>query len=235
MQNTSPQSTTLISENGTASNGAPSCDPLWEALKGGSCTAFEKIFRHHYPSLLHYGLKFHKDEEEVKDCIQILFLNIWERKEFLGHSDSIRNYLLASLRRLILKRIKNTPYFVEMDGNDSGFHIELSVESQMIHDQTLKENVLSLQNAIERLPDRQKEALYLKFYSDQSFSEIASVMNISTRAVYKLIYKALDSLNVELVPQTRSVSFVISFVLSMLYSAGELFCSEIAPILLLAE
>ncbi|GGM85014.1 hypothetical protein GCM10010967_16210 [Dyadobacter beijingensis] len=198
--------------------------PLWNALRAGSGEAFEQIFKLYYPSLLNYGLRFNKDDEEVKDCIQILFMNIWERKAFLGNSDSIRNYLLASLRRLILKRVKSNPLTVALDDDDSVFHVELSVEMKMIHDQTLKESVSSLQNAIMNLPARQKEALYLRFYNDQSFGEIALIMNISTRAVYKLIYKALDALNEELAPQGKDVPFVLGVYLSLLASgsvAGE--------------
>jgi len=190
--------------------------PLWDMLRAGSGEAFEQIFRHYYPSLLNYGLRFNKDDEEVKDCIQILFMNIWERKAFLGNSDSIRNYLLASLRRLILKRAKASPITIALDDDDSLFHVELSVEMQLIRDQTLKENVISLQNAIQNLPARQKEALYLRFYNDQSFGEIALIMNISTRAVYKLIYKALDALNEELAPQGRDVPFVLGVYMTLL-------------------
>lgn len=194
--------------------------PLWNMLRAGSGEAFEQIFRHYYPSLLNYGLRFNKDDEEVKDCIQILFMNIWERKAFLGHSDSIRNYLLASLRRLILKRAKSNPLTIALDDDDTLFHVELSAEMKMIHDQTLKENVVSLQKAIQNLPARQKEALYLRFYNDQSFGEIALIMNISTRAVYKLIYKALDALNEELAPQGKDVPFVLGIYLSLLASGG---------------
>jgi RNA polymerase sigma factor (sigma-70 family) len=194
--------------------------PLWDMLRAGSGEAFEQIFRHYYPSLLNYGLRFNKDEEEVKDCIQILFMNIWERKAFLGNSDSIRNYLLASLRRLILKRAKANPLTIALDDDDSLFHVELSAEMKMIHDQTLKENVISLQRAIQNLPARQKEALYLRFYNDQSFGEISLIMNISTRAVYKLIYKALDALNEELAPQGKNVPFVLGVYMALLASGG---------------
>ena len=210
-------------------------DPLWESFKQGSAPAFEKIFKTYYASLLSYGLRLNADDEEVKDCIQTLFLNIWERREFLGSSDSIRNYLLASLRRLILKRMKNGPSFVELDDDNTVFHIELSIESQIIHDQTLRDNVKFLQGAIHRLPDRQKEALYLKFYNDQSFGDIATVMNISTRAVYKLIYKALDSLNEELAPQSRNIPFVVGTLFSLIYSAGEFLSLEGTPLSSLLE
>jgi RNA polymerase sigma factor (sigma-70 family) len=196
-------------------------DPLWESLKSGDDKAFETIFRRYYPALLNYGLRLNPDDEEVKDCIQIMFLNIWERRSFLGASDSIRNYLLASLRRLMLKRMKSESNFVQLASDLSTFHMELSVESKIINDQTLTENILLIQNAIGNLPDRQKEALYLRFYSDQSFPEIANVMGISTRAVYKLIYKALDALNEELTLQSKNAPFSISLLLALAFTAGE--------------
>jgi RNA polymerase sigma factor (sigma-70 family) len=197
-------------------------DPLWESFRQGNGGALEKIFKTYYPVLLNYGLRLNTDEDEVKDCIQMLFLNIWERRSFLGTSDSARNYLLASLRRLIVKRMRAGLPFVELDQDNTIFHVELSVETKIINDQTLRENVQYLQAAIENLPERQKEALYLRFYNDQSFGDIATVMNISTRAVYKLIYKALDSLNEELAPQTGNVPFLIGTFLSLLYAAGKI-------------
>lgn len=182
----------------------PANDPLWDLLREGDSKAFEKIFRTHYPMLLNYGLKFSPNQEEIQDCIQSLFLTIWERKANLGPSTSVNNYLLASLRRLLLKRLKNNSSLVSLDMDSLDFYIELSVETAMIHDQTLVENIQSIQKAVTCLPARQREALYLKFYKDQSFAEVATVMNISTRAVYKLIYKALDALGGELTPQSPS-------------------------------
>ena len=185
-------------------------EPIWESLKTGDRASFEQVFRKYYRPLLNYGMRLNPDEDEIKDCIQILFLTIWERKESLGDSDSVKNYLLASLRRLVIKRMnatKNT--FVSIDNNDVAFYADLSPEARIIHDQNCCDNINTLQAAISKLPDRQKEALFLRFYSDQSFSDIALVMNISTRAVYKLIYKALDALNEDLAPYSKSISLLL--------------------------
>lgn len=191
---------------------------VWELIKAGDSKAFEKVFRLHYSSLLNYGMRFNKDEEEIKDCIQTLFLTIWERKGHLGSSDSIRNYLLASLRRLILKRLKDSIRFVDFEGDNLDFQIELSIEASLIHSQTFTENTGLLKKAIEGLPSRQKEALYLKFYDERSFAEIALIMNVSTRAVYKLIYKALESLNKELAPHATREAFYVE--LSLVFASS---------------
>lgn len=181
------------------SNARPESDAThWEAVKGGSTDAFETIFRTYYEFLFNYGLRFQADEDEVKDCIQVLFLTIWERRQHLGTTTSVRNYLLASLRRLILKRIKLQPTRVEIQEDRFDFQVELPLETALILDETTTENLALLHHSLENLPERQKEAVYLKYYGDQSFAEIAAIMDITTRAVYKLIYKALDSLNATL-------------------------------------
>ena len=170
-------------------------DTYWESLKGGSVSAFETIFRTHYGFLFNYGLRLHDDEDEIKDCIQELFITIWERRQNLGSTTSVRNYLLASLRRLVLKRLKLQTGRLEIDGDSFHLQVELPLEAMLIRDQSAAEDLVILQRSMERLPERQKEAIYLKYYGNQSFAEISAVMNITTRAVYKLIYKALDSLN----------------------------------------
>ena len=167
----------------------------WVSLKEGDASAFEVLFRAYYEFLFNYGLRFQPDEDEIKDCIQVLFITIWERRESLGPTTSVRNYLLASLRRLILKRMKLQTGRLEIDGDSFDLQVELPLETTLIRDQLAAENLALLQRSMEKLPERQKEAIYLKYYGDQSFAEIAAIMNITTRAVYKLIYKALDSLN----------------------------------------
>ena len=153
--------------------------------------------------MLNYGLRFQADDEEVKDCIQELFITIWERRESLGPTTSIRNYLLASLRRLILKRMKHQPAHVGLDADTFDVQVELPLEATLILDQSTTEKIELLHQSMEKLPERQKEAVYLKYCGDQSLTEIAAIMGITTRAVYKLIYKALDTLNATLSQASR--------------------------------
>ena len=187
------------------SDARPESDVVdWEAVKGGSTAAFEAIFKIHYEFLFNYGLRFQADEEEVKDCIQELFITIWERRASLGSTTSIRNYLLASLRRLIMKRTKQNLTQVEIDADTFDVQVEPPHEATLILDQSTAESLTLLHNSLEKLPNRQKEAIYLKYYGDQSFAEIAAIMDITTRAVYKLIYKALATLNETLSQASRA-------------------------------
>lgn len=185
---------------------------IWDAFRNGEAKAYEQIFRSNYSFLLNYGYSLNPNWDEVKDCLQSLFANLWERRAHLGKCNSIRSYLTASARRIILKKIQESSNHptVDLDYNQLKFHIELSSEATMIINEDLQSRVDALQESIKNLPERQKEALYLKFYGEQSFAEIGHAMDISTRAVYKLIYKALDNLGEDMSTSTRYISSILS-------------------------
>lgn len=186
-------------------------EELWSAFKGGDSHAYETIFTTHYKQLYNYGLKIHRDREEVKDCIQQLFFEMWRSRERLGPNSSIRSYLLASLRRMILRKIKTWNMHSDLEDLDASFHFESSPEHKNIAFQEERNRVELLTALLAKLPNRQKEALYLKYYGDHSFDEIAEIMGITTRAVYKLVYKALDNLSVELAVKNIKLHHLFSF------------------------
>ena len=124
-----PEKTTVAFQSATAGH-----DLLWESLRSGNIRAYERVFQLYYPVLFRYGIKFSRTEDEVKDCIQSLFLQIWERRSFLGPTTSVKNYLLASLRRLLHKNSDSQDTSLSLTTHDS--QVELSAESKLIAKQT---------------------------------------------------------------------------------------------------
>ncbi len=170
---------------------------IWESFKKGNIVAFEKMYKDYYPLLLNYGLKFNNSEEDVKDFIQLLFTNLWSSRGRLGNNDSIKSYLLASLRRMIHRanksQMKNGVSF-SLNNSLPISDLPLYIENNY----SIKEDQAfickCINKLINELPKRQKEALYLKYYEENSYCEIAEIMNITTRVVYKLVYKAIENL-----------------------------------------
>jgi len=50
---------------------------------------------------------------------------------------------------------------------------------------------------LNKLPKRQKEAIYLKYYSGLKATEISEVMNINYQSVVNILHKALKNLKEE--------------------------------------
>lgn len=72
---------------------------LWQVLPSGDVASFEKLIARTYDTLFQYGCKFSRDKELIKDSIQDVFLEVWEKRESLNVNIPPKAYLLASLRR----------------------------------------------------------------------------------------------------------------------------------------
>jgi RNA polymerase sigma factor (sigma-70 family) len=47
---------------------------------------------------------------------------------------------------------------------------------------------------MDQLTPRQREVIYLRFFEELSYEEIAGMLDISVKGAYKLSYRALDAL-----------------------------------------
>lgn len=169
---------------------------LWQEFQAGNETAYALIYRNHAPLLYGYGLKLVKDKELIKDCIQDLFVEIWNTKHKLSKVKSIKSYLFKSIRRkLIAECVKRRRTTL-----DSAIFPILKVltspsaEFNLIEKQRFNQERLKLKRALDQLTDRQREIIHLKFYVQLSYVEIAEVMSVSTKGAYKLMGRSINFL-----------------------------------------
>lgn len=203
---------------------------IWAAFKAGDEAAFESIFKKHYDLLLNYGLKFNNSEADVKDYIQQLFSKLWESKSRLGQNNSIKGYLLASLRRMILRGSKSRPKFFTIQKLTPSFNLSVSVENRFFKNEREKDQVAYVAKLVAKLPKRQKEAIFLKYYGDHKFEEIAEIMGISIRVVYKLIYKAMANLSGQIGDKRATMDILMHwdwFELALKTEWGHMFAGSI--------
>ncbi|MCW9706478.1 RNA polymerase sigma factor [Fodinibius salsisoli] len=173
-----------------------SSEELWESLCEGNRKALNQLFRLFYEPLYDYGIKLVSDPEVVKDGIQKLFLRLWKRREALSQAQSVKAYLLFSLRRILLRikkshktRIKRNKHYL-----DKTFSRSFSTEEIVIEKELEREKKEKLLEAINALNGRQKEALFLRYYHGLSNGEIAHVMDINRQSVRNHLSRALKSL-----------------------------------------
>lgn len=167
-------------------------EKIWESFKGGNRQVFEQIFRTHIRVLYKYGSRFTHDPALVEDCIQDLFLDLWHKRQSLGTTDSIKRYLLGSLRRRIIRKLQRNPSNnspIELENYD--FHLELNAEDERIAAENGLAQQKALNEAMMQLTQRQKEVIYLKYFQEMSYDEIALVMEISYQSARNLVYAAL--------------------------------------------
>ncbi len=166
---------------------------LWQAFQDGDEQAYELLYRNYFSLLYRYGRKFTPNINLIEDCIQDLFIGLWKGRQQLQQPASVKNYLLKSLRLRIFKQTSALTKSLYQQEIPEEYDTEtmVSYEFELISRQTESEQHEKVNRALSHLSKRQKEAVYLKFYNNLSYQEVAAVMNISVEAVYNLISKSV--------------------------------------------
>ncbi|RRB05039.1 sigma-70 family RNA polymerase sigma factor [Larkinella rosea] len=168
---------------------------LWQRSKAGEKVAFCQLAELQYRSLFSYATNFTTDREFIKDSIQEIFINIWEKRQTLTIQvvsiylfKSLRNQLLQEFRRN--KNAVSVPYFQEINHLSDWETVETAIEKNEVE----SENQRKVRQAIDSLPKRQQEVVFLKFYKGLENEQIAELMDINRQSVANLLYKALSAL-----------------------------------------
>ena len=169
---------------------------LWEQLKNGSELAFGKLLTKYFNSLQNYGYKFVRNEDFVKDCVQEVFIEIWNRRDRISTPDSVRAYLLSSVRKRVLReayrqRIIKEDESIDLE-NDLNF-VEFSSEWSLIEQESLAETTNRIADALNKLPKRQREVIYLRYYQNLERDEIAAIMSVNPQSVSNLLQSAFKT------------------------------------------
>lgn len=156
---------------------------------------FEKIFKKFHDDLYGYGMKLCGKRELVEDHIQELFVSLWNRSAPLDEIKSKKSYLLISLRRSILKHLEEQREAPEVKGQWEQFPSFTFTSEEIIIQNEMEENRKSaLAEALNQLPARQKEVVYLRFYRGLSYEEIEEMLAINYQSIVNHIHRAIKRL-----------------------------------------
>ncbi|VAX22834.1 hypothetical protein MNBD_IGNAVI01-2100 [hydrothermal vent metagenome] len=166
---------------------------LWRKFKSGSQDALGIIFQHYFRELYYYGLKIIPVSDIVKDVIQEMFVQLWGRRATLGIVKNIKAYLLVTLRRELIRTLKNAKSELLDEGMKiNGFII--STEDFIIESEDRVEFNEKLAASIQSLTARQREVIFLRFYNNLDFPELAEVLGMNVQSVRNLLFRSLEKI-----------------------------------------
>lgn len=196
-------------------NERKSIDLLWSSFLNGDDKGFSVIYQLHINRLLSYGYKLCPDREWVHDSIQEVFLDLFlRRKKQDRHIKNLKAWLFVAIRNSLVKKMVKSRKFepIVTDGEQEFifFNTEYTIQEQLIDFEGSGELKEKLNAAVNNLPPKQKEIIYLKFEEELDYPEISAIMEISIESARKLMYRALLSLRKIVDPQIVMVFFLNS-------------------------
>ncbi len=164
------------------------------ALKEGQEKAFDFIFRQYYKSLCAQAHLYTQDLDLSQSLVQDCFIKLWEIREQAAGIENLSSWLVVAVRNKCVDYIrrhkrettlKKTPD--QYDENQDSDRLLLSREFEE-----------RLVQALNQLPARCRIAFEYSRFENLTYTEIASKMNVSVKAVEALVSRSLKILRIEL-------------------------------------
>lgn len=169
---------------------------LWKEFLNGSQHALSRIYLNNVNDLFAFGCRFTVDKSLVKDSIQDIFVTLIQTGGRLPEIKSIKGYLFQSLKRKIIREsVRNHKLSEIVERGDYRFEIEFEhADSQDYENDRHLVKDQAVRDAIQSLTNRQKEAIYLRFYFGLSHKEIADILYLSEQSSRALISRAIHKI-----------------------------------------
>ncbi len=170
-------------------------DLLQRILKNDE-QALGLLMRKYYTDLYNYAARFTNNDALIKDCIQEVFISLWQRRQTAGVILSPKFYFLRAIKNKVLKSLDIAQRKIGNQSlpEDYDFSHEFSIEKMIIARQVSEENATRLKALLALLSKREKEVIYLKYYQYLDNGQVAELMNISRQSVYNLLHEAIRKL-----------------------------------------
>lgn len=168
---------------------------LWSKLIAGDRKGLEGIYLRFSKVLFKYGLVIVPNQTFIQDCIQEIFIDLWNYHKGLKHTQNIKAYLFKTLSNKIFKELKKEKKeFVLFDESIKSSAYMASIESEIIDVQRNEDLKKKIATAINSLPARQKEILLYLFFENLSYQDVSDIMGINLKSAYTLAWKAISNI-----------------------------------------
>jgi RNA polymerase sigma-70 factor (ECF subfamily) len=182
-------------------------------VKAGDEESFELLLRKYRVPLVNFLYRMVRDSAVAEDLAQEVFLRVYRARKEYAPSAKFTTWMFRIATNLALNSVRDNRYRqmeISMDhtveaGDDEQRAIEVpdctpSVEQHLVA-RSRSEMIL---RAIHSLPEKQRAAVLLHKYQELDYDEIARILECSKSALKSLLFRAYETLRVELAPLVNS-------------------------------
>lgn len=183
-------------------------------LQRGDHKAFERLFRTYYVTLCYEARSYITEKHIIEELVGDVFRWLWENREMVVISTSIRAYLIRAVHNACLSYLRqNKPECVKLE-DVTGENTLFSLGESPLDYVLSKELMERIDIAVSELPPQYKKVFELSRYQNLSYQEISEQMGISVNAVKLYQKKALSRLRLILkdyLPTTICFIFLLNY------------------------
>jgi len=184
-------------------------------VKAGDQQSFELLLQRYRTPLVNFLYRMVRSREQAEDLAQEVFLRVYRAREDYEPSAKFTTWLFRIATNLALNSLRDHRYQkleISMDAPvvadaESGDErpMEVADEHPDIEQHLVEEaRKKMIRHAIEKLPEKQRAAVLLHKYQELDYAEISKILRCSESALKSLLFRAYETLRVELAPLVAS-------------------------------
>jgi len=165
---------------------------IQEAKSVDSAT-FEQLFTDHYDPLYRYCQTMVKDQNDIEDIVQSVFMDLWQDRSKLVIHTSIKAYLYKAVYFKCMNKIKHDKVASKYSNTIS------NSESTAVTDTLIIQEIADkIKETIESLPEQCRKIFSMSRMDGLRYNEIAEKLNLSPKTIENQMGKALKTMRVAL-------------------------------------
>jgi RNA polymerase sigma-70 factor, ECF subfamily len=180
-------------------------------VKAGDEQSFALLLQRYRSPLVNFLYRMVRNREQAEDLAQEVFIRVYRARGDYVPSAKFTTWLFRIATNLALNSLRDTRHQrmeisldapVTADAEDGDERMLDVADKHPDIEQHLVEEVRKamIKHAIDKLPEKQRAAVLLHKYQELDYGEIAKILSCSESALKSLLFRAYESLRVELAP-----------------------------------
>lgn len=182
-------------------------------VKSGDDSSFELLLRKYRTPVVNFLYRMVRDTAAAEDLAQEVFLRVYRARGQYLPTAKFTTWMFRIATNLALNALRDgryrkqevsidrSPSDQSADGENAQPALEIadrqpSIELELIR----RDRAEQIRRAVEALPEKQRAAVLLHKYQEMDYDEIAGVLGCSESALKSLLFRAYETLRVELAP-----------------------------------
>jgi RNA polymerase sigma-70 factor, ECF subfamily len=180
-------------------------------VKAGDEQSFALLLHRYRTPLVNFLYRMVRNREQAEDLAQEVFIRVYRARADYVPSAKFTTWLFRIATNLALNSVRDTrhqrmevsldaPVKVDSEEGDER-PLDVAEKYPNIEEHLVQEAQRDMiRHAIDKLPEKQRAAVLLHKYQDLDYGEISKILSCSESALKSLLFRAYETLRVELAP-----------------------------------
>src|ERR1700730_6524350 len=175
-------------------------------VKAGDEASFDLLLRKYRLPLVNFLFRMVRDAATAEDLAQEVFLRVYRARKQYSPSAKFTTWLFRIATNLALNSVRDNRHrradvSIDVKAEEDEAPRELPAREMRIDEHMIERDRSELiRRAVAALPEKQRAAVLLHKYEEMDYGEIAKVLECSESALKSLLFRAYETLRIELAP-----------------------------------